>query len=155
LRNRGLVFEVCYSGSNVLTIKDAPPESLKYDANLVPITGELSGFDYITFFDPATGLHLGTLVDNIDEIEAMSQEVRARVCLLRHKKARTLMRLIDFHWSLIQLIVIDAALGEVFTTCSKMDWLLHHGEKYLCPGWFRTRCPSCHTSDPVAAIRYK
>jgi acyl-CoA reductase-like NAD-dependent aldehyde dehydrogenase len=30
-------------------------------------------------------------------------------------------------------IVIDAALGEILTTCSKMDWLLRHGEKYLRP----------------------
>jgi len=29
--------------------------------------------------------------------------------------------------------VIDAALGEVLTTCLKMDWLLHHSGKYLCP----------------------
>ncbi|KAI0296140.1 Aldehyde/histidinol dehydrogenase [Russula brevipes] len=29
--------------------------------------------------------------------------------------------------------LIDAALGEVLTTCSKMDWLLRHGEKYLRP----------------------
>ncbi len=43
------------------------------------------------------------------------------------------MRLIGSDWSLIELIVIDAALGEVLTTCSKMDWLLRYGEKYLCP----------------------
>jgi acyl-CoA reductase-like NAD-dependent aldehyde dehydrogenase len=35
--------------------------------------------------------------------------------------------------SFIWLIVIDAALGEVLTTCAKMDWLLRHGEKYLRP----------------------
>lgn len=29
--------------------------------------------------------------------------------------------------------VIDAALGEVLTTCSKLDWLLRYGEKYLLP----------------------
>jgi hypothetical protein len=29
--------------------------------------------------------------------------------------------------------VIDAALGEVLTTCSKLDWLLRYGEKYLRP----------------------
>ncbi len=43
------------------------------------------------------------------------------------------MRLIGLDWSLIELIVVDAALGEVLTTCSKMDWLLRHGEKYLRP----------------------
>jgi acyl-CoA reductase-like NAD-dependent aldehyde dehydrogenase len=29
--------------------------------------------------------------------------------------------------------VIDAAFGEILTTCSKMDWLLRYGEKYLRP----------------------
>lgn len=54
-------------------------------------------------------------------------------CLPRYGKDAYVMRFIDLHWSLIQLIVIDAALGEVLTTCSKMDWLLRHGEKYLRP----------------------
>ena len=31
------------------------------------------------------------------------------------------------------LAVIDAALGEILTTCAKMDWLLKHGEKALQP----------------------
>jgi acyl-CoA reductase-like NAD-dependent aldehyde dehydrogenase len=44
----------------------------------VPITGELSGRDYITCFDPATGLHLGTLLaDNIDEIETKINNAEA------------------------------------------------------------------------------
>ena len=29
--------------------------------------------------------------------------------------------------------MIDAALGEILTTCSKMDWLLDHGEAALRP----------------------
>jgi acyl-CoA reductase-like NAD-dependent aldehyde dehydrogenase len=38
--------------------------------NLAPPVGELAGREYITCFDPATGLHLGTLLaDNMDEIE--------------------------------------------------------------------------------------
>jgi hypothetical protein len=54
-------------------------------------------------------------------------------CLPGHGEDAYVMRLIDLHWSLIQLVVIDAALGEILTTCSKMDWLLRHGEKYLRP----------------------
>jgi acyl-CoA reductase-like NAD-dependent aldehyde dehydrogenase len=30
-------------------------------------------------------------------------------------------------------VVIDAALGEILTTCSKMDWLIKHGERVLRP----------------------
>ncbi len=29
--------------------------------------------------------------------------------------------------------MIDAALGEILTTCSKMEWLINYGEKYLRP----------------------
>ena len=31
------------------------------------------------------------------------------------------------------LLVIDAALGEILTTCSKMEWIIKHGEKALRP----------------------
>lgn len=30
-------------------------------------------------------------------------------------------------------LVIDAALGEIITTCSKMEWLIQHGERVLRP----------------------
>jgi|SRR6267154_2299859 len=43
------------------------------------------------------------------------------------------MHLNDLGWWLIELAVIDAALGEILTTCSKLDWLLRYGEKYLRP----------------------
>ena len=43
------------------------------------------------------------------------------------------MRLNNWGWWLIEITVIDAALGEVLTTCSKLDWLLRYGEKYLRP----------------------
>lgn len=29
--------------------------------------------------------------------------------------------------------MVDAALGEILTTCSKLEWLLNHGEQYLRP----------------------
>ena len=28
-------------------------------------------------------------------------------------------------------LVIDAALGEILTTCSKLEWLINHGERAL------------------------
>jgi acyl-CoA reductase-like NAD-dependent aldehyde dehydrogenase len=44
----------------------------------VPLTGELAGRDYITCFDPATGLHLDTpLADNIDDIETKISNAEA------------------------------------------------------------------------------
>lgn len=31
------------------------------------------------------------------------------------------------------LLVIDAAFGEILTTCSKMEWILNYGEEALRP----------------------
>lgn len=28
-------------------------------------------------------------------------------------------------------LVVDAALGEILTTCSKLEWLINHGERAL------------------------
>ena len=33
--------------------------------------------------------------------------------------------------NLLLALVIDAALGEILTTCSKMEWLINHGEEAL------------------------
>jgi len=44
----------------------------------VPLTGELAGRDYITCFDPATGLHLATmLADNVNDIETKINNAEA------------------------------------------------------------------------------
>lgn len=32
-----------------------------------------------------------------------------------------------------QYTVIDASLGEILTTCAKLEWLINYGEKYLRP----------------------
>jgi acyl-CoA reductase-like NAD-dependent aldehyde dehydrogenase len=47
------------------------------------------------------------------------------------------------------LIVIDAALGEVLTTCSKMEWIMKHGEKYLKPEKRLTNALLCYKSSTV------
>ena len=33
--------------------------------------------------------------------------------------------------NLLLALVIDAALGEILTTCSKMEWLINHGEEAI------------------------
>ena len=57
----------------------------------------------------------------------------ARVACRDTGKTRTLCVSLTSTSRLYNPIVIDAALGEILTTCSKMDWLLRHGEKYLRP----------------------
>ncbi|KAI0003729.1 Aldedh-domain-containing protein [Russula compacta] len=137
------------SWSNAPTITNAHLESHKYDANLTPPAGEIAGRDYVTCFDPATGLHLDTLLtDNIEEIETKINNAEASQVGWRNSSFADRKRVIR---SLKKWLVenqeacarvacrdtgktlIDAALGEILTTCSKMDWLLRHGEKYLRP----------------------
>ena len=44
----------------------------------MPLHGELAGRDYITCFDPATGLHLATLLaDNVNDIETKINKAEA------------------------------------------------------------------------------
>lgn len=44
----------------------------------MPLTGELAGRDYITCYDPATALHLATvLADNVDDIETKINNAEA------------------------------------------------------------------------------
>lgn len=46
-------------------------------------------------------------------------------------------------------LVIDAALGEILTTCSKMDWLIDHGEYALRPERRRTNAMMFYKSSKV------
>lgn len=131
---------------------------------------EVPGREYITSFDPATGLHLNTFpADEAQEITdkinraayaqkewekttfadrrrvvrslkkwlVENQDVCAQTACRDTGKTRTSHLLLSC-WLCDEIcsvffVVIDAALGEILTTCSKMDWLIDHGEKYLKP----------------------
>nr|BAV14024.1 aldehyde dehydrogenase [Pholiota microspora] len=104
---------------------------------------------YITSFDPSTGLHIGTFIaDNDDEIGLkISKAAKAQ----RHWKNTTFQQRRRVVRSLLKWLVenqdacarvacrdtgktlIDAALGEILTTCSKMEWLLNYGEDAIKP----------------------
>jgi len=140
-----------------------------------------SSRNYITSFDPATGLHLTTtLADNEKDIaNKIALATRAQQgtpaepgiprrpgwretnFAQRRKVIRSLKKwLVEhqdtcarvacrdtgktcaFHFFSLSIIpfkknlvsaVVDAALGEILTTCSKMDWLLKHGQRALRP----------------------
>jgi len=137
------------SWANGQSIPNASVDSHRYDGNLAPPAGELSGRDYITCFDPATGLHLDTrLADNIEEIEAKINNAEAAQVAWgqssfanRKRVIRSLKKWLVENQEVCARVacrdtgktLIDAALGEILTTCSKMDWLLRHGERYLRP----------------------
>ncbi|KAF8162867.1 meiotic sister-chromatid recombination aldehyde dehydrogenase [Crassisporium funariophilum] len=107
------------------------------------------GRRWITSFDPATGLHIGTsLADN--EAEIAGKIARAKKAQKSWKKT-TLRQRRRVVRSLLKWLVdnqevcarvacrdtgktlIDAALGEILTTCSKMEWLINHGERAIRP----------------------
>jgi hypothetical protein len=46
-------------------------------------------------------------------------------------------------------VVIDAALGEILTTCSKMDWLIDYGEYALRPERRRSNAMMFYKSSKV------
>ena len=67
------------------------------------------------------------LVDNQDACARVACRDTGKTCkcFLIDLRARFLTVLLP--------LVIDAALGEILTTCSKMEWLINHGEKAIRP----------------------
>ncbi|KAH8120042.1 meiotic sister-chromatid recombination aldehyde dehydrogenase [Phellopilus nigrolimitatus] len=104
---------------------------------------------YITCYDPATSLYLGTfLADDAFVIgEKIGMAGRAQLSWKqssfadRKRVVRSLLKwLVDNKEACARVAcrdtgktMIDAALGEILTSCSKMDWLISHGERYLRP----------------------
>ncbi|KAF9466264.1 meiotic sister-chromatid recombination aldehyde dehydrogenase [Collybia nuda] len=129
-------------------IRDPHLESHLEQEEITPALS-LPGRRYITSFDPATGLHIGTYIaDNEDEIRgkihmsANAQKKWKRTTFTQRRRVvRSLMKwLVDNQEVCARVAcrdsgktLIDAALGEILTTCSKMEWLLNHGEAALKP----------------------
>ncbi|KIM55169.1 hypothetical protein SCLCIDRAFT_1221313 [Scleroderma citrinum Foug A] len=103
--------------------------------------------DYITCYDPANSLHIRTVIaDNDREIRA--KIIRARDAQVswaqttfaeRRRVMRSLLRwLVENQQECARVAcrdtgktLLDAALGEILTTCSKLEWLINHGERSL------------------------
>ncbi|KAJ7739684.1 meiotic sister-chromatid recombination aldehyde dehydrogenase [Mycena maculata] len=109
----------------------------------------VEGARYITCFDPATGIHLATLkADSEEEIAhkiALAGEAQKKWRQENFGRRRRVMRSLN-KWLVENQEVcartacrdtgktlVDAALGEIITTCSKLGWLIDHGEKALRP----------------------
>ncbi|CCM03749.1 uncharacterized protein FIBRA_05895 [Fibroporia radiculosa] len=104
---------------------------------------------YITCFDPATSFHLDCVLADTS-LETTAKIYRAAEAQKRWKNTsfrdrrrvvRSLKKwLVDNQETCAKVAcrdtgktMLDAALGEVLTTCAKMDWLINHGERYLRP----------------------
>ncbi|TFK56634.1 Aldedh-domain-containing protein [Heliocybe sulcata] len=140
-------------GWQSIVIENPSLESHKGMEDLMP-PFRPEGRRYITSYDPATGLHLGTIVaDDPTEIQqkieaagAAQKEWRQTSFAQRRRVIRSLKKwLVENQESCARVAcrdtgktMIDAALGEILTTCSKMDWIINHGERYLQPERRRT-----------------
>ncbi|KAF8894722.1 Aldehyde/histidinol dehydrogenase [Infundibulicybe gibba] len=109
----------------------------------------IEGRRYITSFDPATSLHIGTYL--ADDEEDINRKIQAAAEAQKKWKETTFTQRRRVMRSLLKWLVdnqdvcarvacrdsgktfVDAALGEILTTCSKLEWLIQHGEKALRP----------------------
>ncbi|KZP32530.1 ALDH-like protein [Athelia psychrophila] len=131
-----------------ITIHDANLESHLVHDDLLPMN-PAEGRRYITSFDPSTSMHLGTFAaDSEADIDAKIERAgRAQVKWAqttfgeRRRVIRTLMKWLVDNQDVAARVacrdtgktLVDAALGEIITTCSKMEWLMNHGEQALQP----------------------
>ncbi|KAJ6608610.1 Aldehyde/histidinol dehydrogenase [Mycena sp. CBHHK59/15] len=116
-------------------------------------------------FDPATGLHLATLkADSTDEIDEKIHAAGAAQRVWRHTnfgRRRRVMRSLS-KWLVENQEVcarmacrdtgktlVDAALGEIITTCSKLGWLIDHGERALRPETRASNLILCYKKSQV------
>ncbi|KAJ6606472.1 Aldehyde/histidinol dehydrogenase [Mycena vulgaris] len=136
---------------------------LENDALSSPIT--VPGARYITCFDPATGMHLATLkADSVEEIAGKISRAGEAQKTWRHTnfgRRRRVMRSLN-KWLVENQdacartacrdtgkTLVDAALGEIITTCSKLGWLIDHGEKALRPESRASNLILCYKSSKV------
>ncbi|KAJ7470256.1 Aldehyde/histidinol dehydrogenase [Mycena latifolia] len=125
----------------------------------------VDGARYVTCFDPATGMHLATLkTDSEDEIAAKIALAGAAQKAWRHVnfgRRRRVMRSLN-KWLVENQDVcartacrdtgktlVDAALGEIITTCSKLGWLIDHGERALRPESRASNLILCYKKSKV------
>ncbi|KAL5518794.1 MSC7 [Sanghuangporus vaninii] len=104
---------------------------------------------YITCYDPSTSLYLGTFLadDAVTIGEKIGMAGRAQLSWKqtsfadRKRVIRSLLKwLVDNKEDCARVAcrdtgktMIDAALGELLTSCSKLEWLVKYGESYLRP----------------------
>ncbi|RXW21008.1 hypothetical protein EST38_g4856 [Candolleomyces aberdarensis] len=135
-------------GWESLPIADASIESHLTNPDIMPPVA-LPGRRYITSFDPATGLHLQTVL--ADDEELIETKIRQAAHAQRYWKTTNFTQRRRVMRSLLKWLVdnqelcarvacrdtgktlIDAALGEILTTCSKLEWLINRGEGALQP----------------------
>ncbi|KAJ7168193.1 Aldehyde/histidinol dehydrogenase [Mycena crocata] len=147
-----------------ITINKAHLNSHLENEELAPAMS-VEGARYITCFDPATGIHLATLkADSEEEIAnkialaGVAQKAWRQTSFGRRRRVmRSLNKWLVENQDVCARIacrdtgktLVDAALGEIITTCSKLGWLIDHGEKALRPESRRSNLILCYKSSKV------
>ncbi|KAJ6500530.1 meiotic sister-chromatid recombination aldehyde dehydrogenase [Mycena sanguinolenta] len=125
----------------------------------------VEGARYITCYDPATAMHLATLkTDSEEEIAQKITLAEAAQKTWRHTnfgRRRRVLRSLN-KWLVENQDVcartacrdtgktlVDAALGEILTTCSKLTWLIDRGERALRPESRASNLILCYKSSKV------
>ncbi|KZO93977.1 Aldedh-domain-containing protein [Calocera viscosa TUFC12733] len=130
------------------TIQNATLRSHLSNAELLPADHQ-EGVEYITCFDPSTSLHIGTTPAlnplQIAERISLAREAQpawAQTTFAQRRRVmRSLMAWVLENSEAIARVacrdtgktMIDAAFGEILTTCAKLEWLIKHGERELRP----------------------
>ncbi|KAH8099755.1 meiotic sister-chromatid recombination aldehyde dehydrogenase [Cristinia sonorae] len=153
IRNRAVPFRVTPPTQIGPTWDAAKIESPRIDAHELDPTLRPPAYaaerKYITCYDPATSYHLDTIMaDNTQSIEqkiqkaAVAQATWAKTGFAERKRVmRSLKKwLVDNQTTAAKVAardtgktLLDAALGEILVTCTKLDWLVNHGERVLKP----------------------
>ncbi|KAK4048506.1 Meiotic Sister-Chromatid recombination aldehyde dehydrogenase [Microbotryomycetes sp. JL201] len=134
------------------------------DSSLLPANHDTAK-SYITCYAPASGRHLATVPSmSADEIHtAIDRAERAQLKWhdssfeRRRRVMRTLLRWCQEDMATIAKIasrdtgktLVDAAFGEILTTCEKLRWVIANGEKILSPDKRPTNLLMAHKTSHV------
>ncbi|KIK99723.1 hypothetical protein PAXRUDRAFT_8676 [Paxillus rubicundulus Ve08.2h10] len=127
-------------GWESLKIRNANLKSHLTNEDLLPhhIMGSR---EYITCYDPANSLHIKTVIAD-NEREIQGKILRAKNAQVtwaettfsqRRRVMRSLLKWLVANQQECARVacLIDAAFGEILATCSKLEWLINHGERAL------------------------
>ncbi|KAF8340576.1 Aldehyde/histidinol dehydrogenase [Cantharellus anzutake] len=168
-RNRAVPFRWSAPAASYMDyeapIIESPSLSSHLQNPLLAPPEPVEGYNYITCYDPATGLHLDTLpADSPTDIAAkigLAKDAREDWSHSSWGDRRRVLR------SLLAWLVkdqevcarvacrdtgktmIDASLGEILTTCSKLEWLINYGEIALRPERRRGNLILSHKTSTV------
>ncbi|KAJ3477063.1 hypothetical protein NLI96_g10721 [Meripilus lineatus] len=170
IRNRAVPFvhrpplQATDDWDNPVKIEEPELDAHMRDPALMP-HAHIPDRKYITCYDPSTSYHLRTMVaDNAQEIEhkiGLASTAQRDWSETTFQQRRRVMRslnkwLVDNQESCARVAardtgktLLDAALGEILVTCSKLDWLIQHGERYLRPEKRRSNFLSFYKSAEV------